>query len=184
MTEPRRPRRPPQGDSPPTDPGRGPARGYSWAPFTEGHTLSTRHGGDSDRLLADAADQIAAEVHAAAPWTRAPAFAWKVARFARAEASARARFQWLAERGFYDADGVEVPGWERWARAETMAATAEEALGLSPQSMAKLLGNLAGVAAQAGDDDALDRLREEGRRILEARGMLTAVPDDDGGEAA
>jgi hypothetical protein len=38
--------------------------------------------------------------------------------------------------------------------------------------MAKLLGTLSTTAAAVGDDDALEQLRAEGRRILEARREL------------
>jgi len=165
----------------PQDPDKGPtpARGYSWQPFTEGNVASVRHGANSPRVLAEAAARIVEQVYASAPWTRADAFAWKVARFARAEAAARARWAWLSERGFVDDEGSEVPGWVRWVREEASAAAAEEALGLSPQSMAKLLGSLTAVATATGDDDALESLRSEGRRILAARALALAAEDDD-----
>lgn len=43
-------------------PGKGPARGYSWAPFTEGNSISTRHGAYSPRLVGERAELVRADL--------------------------------------------------------------------------------------------------------------------------
>lgn len=45
-----------------TDAGKGPARGYRWEPFTEGHTKSVQHGAYSPRIAGPVATQIVDEL--------------------------------------------------------------------------------------------------------------------------
>ncbi len=111
-----------------------------------------------------------------APWTAAPAFQPAVQRWAWAEAACQRYRAWFAEHGLHTDDGADRPGTERWQRFEATAAKAADALGLSPQSMAKLLGSLASTAVATGDDGALEALRREGAAILERR-ALSVVPD-------
>jgi hypothetical protein len=149
----------------------------SRAPFEAGNLKGRRHGVYRPEELAPVAEELAAELVEVAPWCAAPAFGPTVERWAWAEAACRAYRDWFHEHGLVDEDGPRA-GQERWARFEATAARCADSLGLSPYAMAKLLGTLSVTAVAAGDADALEHLRAEGRRILEAR-QLAAVPDDD-----
>ena len=110
------------------------------------------------------------------------AAATTTAWWAWAEAACEAYRSWFGEHGLFDDSGAPRVGQEQWARLEARAAAAEEALGLSPQAMAKLRGALSVTAMALDDDGALEALRRAGAEILAARGLLAAGPD--GGEAA
>src|SRR5207249_6578202 len=71
------PRRPGQG---------GPRRGYTWPPFEPGNTAAVRHGAHSERLVAPLAEQVRADLLAAAPWLESAAFESAVAAWSRVEA--------------------------------------------------------------------------------------------------
>lgn len=125
-------------------PGKGPARGYSWAPFAPGHTQSLKHGVWSRFALAEA-DELAEQVVGACPHlAESDAFAvrdWSIAqvRVWRLEA-------WLAEHGDLRPDGEPQPAvveLRHWLKA---AAAARSRLGFDPLSRVALgLAGLEGV---------------------------------------
>ena len=162
-----------------------PARHYSWAPFAPGHELSKRHGVYSPRTWKPLADHIAAELPDVAPWCARPTYGPTVAAWARVEAQLQLVMSWLDEHGPLDDHGEPRPATTLLARLESQAQSLRAELGLSPLALAKLLG--AFTSAPAGtDDDALEALKAEGRRIVEARAATlgtasTGDQDDDAG---
>jgi hypothetical protein len=72
----------------------------------------------------------------------------------------------MDEVGLLDDDGEPHGFLDELHRAETRAAKRRADLGLTPRAWASLLK---AMADSGGDEDALDKLRTEGRRILEAR---------------
>ncbi len=152
----------------------GPARGYSWSPFERGNVVSLRHGVYSARTWKSLADAIASELLEVAPWCSRATYGSAVAAWARVEAQLQLVMAWLDEHGPLDADGHPRSATALLARLESQAQSLRAELGLSPLALAKLLG--AFTSAPTGtDDDALEALKAEGRRIVEARaGQLAA----------
>lgn len=159
-----------------------PARGYSWPPFALGHEVNLKHGARTKRIIQPLADAMAAELVSVAPWTARPAFAAEITSWAWAESMCAVLRAWISEHAPMSDEGLLAAG--ELARAETRAATARDRLGLNPLALAKLLGAV-GSAVTAGADgsDALEALKAEGARIVEARTVaLSPVgdsPDDD-----
>ncbi len=151
-----------------------PPRGYSRPPFAPGHTLSLRHGVYSPRTWRPLADAIASELSNIAPWCNRPTYGSAVAAWARVEAQLQLVMAWLDEHGPLDADGHPRPAAALLARLESQAQSLRAELGLSPLSLARLLAAFTSTPAGT-DDDALERLKAEGRRLVEARaGQLGA----------
>lgn len=147
-----------------------PARGYSWAPFAPGHRESLTHGVYSPRSWRPLADRIAAELADIAPWCSRPAYGPTIAAWARVEAQLHLVLEWLDEVGPLDAEGVPRPATTLLARLESQSQSLRAELGLSPLSLAKLLGAFTTAVTVGGDDGgALDALKAEGRRFVEAR---------------
>ncbi|MDQ3641057.1 MAG: P27 family phage terminase small subunit [Actinomycetota bacterium] len=147
-----------------------PARGYSWAPFAPGHTLSTRHGAYSPRSWKPLAEAITAELPEIAPWCCRPVYGPAVAAWARTEAQLQLVMAWLDDHGPLDKDGEPRPATALLARLESQAQSLRSELGLSPLALAKLLGAFTTATAAGGDDaGALDALKAEGRRVVESR---------------
>jgi hypothetical protein len=153
-------------------------RGYSWPPFEAGHELSMRHGANSQRRLGPVAARLEAEVVEVAPWCAQPAFGPAVRAWALAEAACELYQAWFSERGLFGEDGKPTPGLERWDRAEARASRLRAALGLTPQSLARLLGTLAGVTAASGDEGGIAALRAEGRHIIAAHEVALGPVDE------
>lgn len=152
-----------------------PARGYSWPPFAPGNTAALRHGARSPRVLRPIVERLTAELADVAPWSRRPAYAGEVKAWAWAEARCVVLRDWIDEHGVLSEKGMLAAG--ELARAEARAASGRDRLGLSPLALAKLLG--AFNAAPAGtDDDRLEALKAEGRRIVEARAAALAEGAD------
>jgi hypothetical protein len=144
-------------------------------PFEPGNTAALRHGARSARVLRPIVERLTAEVADVAPWTRRPAYAGEVKSWAWSEARCVVLREWVDEHGVLSDEGTLAAG--ELARAESRAATARDRLGLSPLALAKLLG--AFTSAPAGtDDDALEALKAEGRRIVEVRAdqLAATVP--------
>jgi hypothetical protein len=143
-----------------------PARGYSWPPFAPGHELSLKHGAASPRMVRPIADQLAAELAEVAPWAAAPQFAAARAGWARVEAQLVLLHRYLDEHGLLDDAGEPRPAATWAAKLEGRAQSLRAELGLSPASMAKLLGDLSRTSASG---DGVDALKAAGRALLEGR---------------
>jgi len=144
------------------------ARGYAWPPFAAGNTAGQRHGATGARLWRPLAASLTDELASAAPWTTRPAYAAQVAAWARVEAQLSLVSEWLDEVGLLDDEGKPRPATSLADRLEVRAARLREALGLTPQSLGRLLLVVAAVdRAQGGQADALELLLAEGRLALE-----------------
>lgn len=165
-------------------PGRGgAARGYSWPAFERGNQAALTHGAASPRMLTPLAEQLEAEVRESAPWVDRPAFAGAVRALAYAEAELVLRRAWHDEHGLVDDEGHPLPGTERLERTEARAARLREVLGLTPKGYASLISTVAGTVGPV-DQEALEVLMAEGRRIVQARDLRLAEQSDDPGGAA
>lgn len=156
-----------------------PARRYSWETFTEGNTAAFTHGAMHQPTLAPLAEKWEARLREVAPWADRPAFAGALRSLAYAEAELQLRRAWLCDRGLWDEEGNDRRGMERLERCEARAAKLRDALGVTVQSYARLIATI--TSAVGPDEDAVEALRIEGRRILDARTLRLASSDDDGG---
>lgn len=152
-----------------------PARGYSWAPFQPGHTLSTKHGAQSQRHLRPLVNQLLEEVRRLAPWCSSPVFAPTVEAWAWAEAQAVTYRNHFDEAGLGLDDEEPPKGDQRWDRAEGRAAKLRAELGLSPVALTRLLGNLSTLAPAAAHE-GLAELQQVGAKI---RAAIEAAPTSD-----
>jgi hypothetical protein len=133
-----------------------------------------QHGAYSTRTWKPLADAIAAELPEVAPWCSRPTYGAAVAAWARVEAQLQLVLAWLDEHGPLDADGEPRPATALLARLESQAQSLRAELGLSPLALAKLLGTF--TSSPGGtDDDALEALRAEGRRIVDVHATAAAV---------
>ncbi len=144
------------------------ARGYSWAPFEPGNTVSVRHGVWSGRRVHPLAAELVTGLLAQRP--DLAAYPEMVEAWARAEARCLLLATWQAERGLLDDKG-EVAGGRYVAQFERLAADLRSRLGLDPRSEAELLAARADAARNVVD---LDAIRRRGVEALRARGELGA----------
>lgn len=142
-----------------------PARGYSWAPFEPGHTLTLQHGAYSPRTIQPVAEALAADLVEVAPWCARPVFQAEVQAWAWAEAEVVLLRKHMDTVGLLDEEGQPLGFTDELHRAETRAAKRRADLGLTPRAWAQLLK---AMADSGGDEDALEKLKAEGQRILEA----------------
>ena len=149
-------------------------------PFEPGHTLSLRHGARSPRMLGPIAERLMAELVEAAPWCQRPAFTAEARSWAWAEARCVVLREWTDQHGLLSDEALLAAG--ELARAETRAASARDRLGLNPMSMARLMATISQASAGTEGDDALEALKAEGRRIVEARAAALAAGADDPGD--
>lgn len=168
-----------------------PARGYRWRDFEpgettgtatrfqEGHTLSTRHGANSSRLLQPIVDELLEWAAEALPWAMAPAFAPTLYAWAWAEARCELYRCYFDERGHHDDDGEPLAGLDRWDRVETRAENLRTQLGIGPMALAKLLGSLGSIDGPAAQE-GLEALKATGAQLREAaeRRALSPVPPE------
>jgi hypothetical protein len=139
------------------------ARGYSWAPFAEGHTVSTRHGAFSERRVHPLAVELMAGLLAdRADLERFPEV---VMAWARAEARCVLLAEWQVEHGFIDDEG-NVRGGKWVGTFERLAQDLRARLGLDPRSEAELVRESA-QAHHASFD--LEAVIAKGRAVIEAR---------------
>ncbi len=131
-----------------------------------GEALARRHGAYRDAEIAPLAEALVEELAEVAPWVARPAFDGEVLAVARAQAMAELLWRHLVEVGPVDGRGKPRPALEAWHRAEARAERLRQNLGLSPRSWAALLRSM---SESGGDEDAIEQLKAEGRRILEAR---------------
>jgi hypothetical protein len=143
--------------------------------FEPDNTAAETHGATSARRWRPIAEQLAADVLLVAPWLTRPAFRLAVAAWSVAEAKAFLVDDWLNTHGLLDDDGTPYPANALADRLHARAITLRGQLGLDPTSFAKLLATFAGVP---GGEDALEALKAEGRRLIEARSVAagSALP--------
>ncbi len=152
------------------DPHSGPghtARGYSWPPFEAGHWKSLKHGAESPRKIRPIAEAIEAGLVDQATWTDRPAFQSARTSWAWVEAQLVVLRVWIDEHGELDATSERAVVLAE--KLEGRASKLRAELGLTPQSLAKLLHSLAAVAATGGDSQGLAAVKAEGQAIVEAR---------------
>jgi hypothetical protein len=147
-----------------SEPGKGPARNYSWPAAEPGNQLATVHGARSERRIAPLADQIASSLLShpdTPPYLREPSYAPAVRAWSRAEAVVSLMWDWLAEQDLDTAlaDTTTTDEAERTSRGkssrrttsrhvesvltqlhrhEVRAANLRSRLGLDPLSRARL----------------------------------------------
>lgn len=156
-----------------------PARGYSWPPFTDGNEAATTHGAHSERRWRPLADELISELRHDAPWTARPAFRWTVEAWAAAQSKAALVDAWLDEVGLLTDKGTPRPANWLSDKLHARADTLRRELGISPAAFARLLSNFGTVP---GNEDALEQLQAEDRRIIEAREAAAAeLPEVIGG---
>ncbi len=152
-----------------------PPRGYRWEPFAAGNLASLRHGVYSPRTWKPLADRIAAELPDVAPWCARSTYGPAVTAWARVEAQLQLVMAWLDEHGPLDGQGEPRPATNLLVRLESQAQSLRAELGLSPLALAKLLS--AFTSAPVDTDDALEQLRAEARKIVEARTAALATDE-------
>jgi hypothetical protein len=135
--------------------------------FENGNTAAEKHGAHSVRRFRPLADQLKAEVIAEAPWLSRPAFKWAVEAWAVAEAKARIVDDWLNDHDIMEPEAA--PANALSDRLHARAGALRPRLGLDAEALSKLLATFAGVP---GAEDALDALKAEGRRLIEARSVI------------
>jgi hypothetical protein len=139
--------------------------------FTEGNQVAERHGAFSARRWRPLAEELAAEALDESPWLTRPAFRRAVHAWATTEAKAELVDRYLDGHGLLNAEGVPHPANALSDRLHARAITLRGQLGFDPVSFAKLLATFAGIP---GGEDALEQLRAEGRRLVDARDALPA----------
>lgn len=149
-----------------------PARNYSWRKAWAGNDLALKHGSYSPERWRPVAEALVAELAVSAPWTARPAHEAAVWAWARVEAQARLVANWLDRVGLLDEKGKPRPATVLLDRLESRAGKLRAELGISPMGHARLLVAVAAVVrsrpGEAGLDEVLVELAEEGRRALEA----------------
>lgn len=113
--------------------------------FAPGHTLSTRHGAHSPRMVDPIAAELVEEAVATCDYLREPHYQAEVLAWARAEARVILVTRFLDERGPLDPEGKPWPATELLVRLERLAAERRHALGLTPMARARLGRDVAGA---------------------------------------
>lgn len=152
------------------------ARGYSWPPFSRGHTLSQRHGAHSERTVRPIADKFARWLLREAPWCTLPQFRATVAAWATAEAQAVLLRDWVDVHGVVDDDGKPSPALGALERTEGRAARLRGELGLSPSAWAKLVKSLSGADHEAAAR-GLEQLKATGQALERKLALPGGEPD-------
>lgn len=161
---------------------------YRWPPFAPGNTLGRRfesgndaalkHGATSPDRLRPLAERIVAELSVDAPWTARAPYVATVAAWAWAEAQACLLRVYLDEQGLVDNDGTPRPATALLDQVERRAANLRGELGLSPLALAKLLAAFGTATAAGGDDGgALDKLKAQGAKFIEATTQPATQPE-------
>jgi len=154
-----------------------PARGYSWAPFEPGHTLSLRHGARSPRTVQAKVDELeptfAAWLDEHAPWAAAPVFELSRINTLRNRAIVdllvTSIFETAEAKG---ADAVPLKRFEMCLSALRSEREALRDLGLTPQTSAQLASTVTDTEA------SLARLTATGAAIMERRPAQQDGPDE------
>jgi hypothetical protein len=144
--------------------------------FQPNNEAALKHGATSARRVAPLAAERAERLPAVAPWTARDAFEGTRADLCWVEGQIDLLRAYIDEHGTLDAEGRPIPAQALHDRLVGRAQTLRVELGLTPQSLGKLLVSLASVAVAGGDAHGLDALKREGAEIVAAR-ALSAVPD-------
>jgi hypothetical protein len=121
------------------------------------------------RRVRPIAEEIAWRLPQVAPWTARPAFAGALQSLAWVEAQVVLLRRWIDEHGILGDDGQPQAAVTLLHGLEARASTLRDELGLTPQSLARLLSSLATVATAGADNGGLAALHAEGQRIDAAR---------------
>jgi len=156
-----------------------PARNYSWPPFEPGHTLSVKHGADSERAIEARAAELRPKLFELCPWLEEHDVI-AVARFLRVEARSLILDAYMAE--IIDQQGpgkVPIRMWEQANATDRLAGDLGSKLGLDTAGRAQLRQTVASTTATLAD------LADQGRQTKGYRAAIDAdaVPDDDEAEA-
>ncbi|MGH9195936.1 MAG: hypothetical protein ACRD1T_09375 [Acidimicrobiia bacterium] len=152
--------------------GWGPARNYSWRPFTgpdgdnPGWLQDLRHGAESSRIIDPLANELVELVVADAPELAHPRFRFSLGAWARSEARAAILNLYLEKVGFLGEGGEPRTLLNAVRAEERRAAEERRQLGLDPQSYLRMQREFAEVAKARVD---LEKLQIEGRKALESR---------------
>lgn len=160
----------------------GDARGYSWPQFEPQNTAALKHGADSPGVVAPLAGRYVEWVVSVAPWTRGAAFAGTREDWAWTEAQCELIRRYLDAVALLDGEGEVRSAATYLERLARRAASLRNDLGLTPQSMVKLLGSLSALSGEGGGGvaDGIEALKATGLEILEAAEQR----DRDGDEGA
>ncbi len=133
--------------------------------FEPGNVVALKSGSRSQRVVDPLAAELVALAASDAPWLREPKYRASVEAWSRAEAQARLLHEWLLEHGLHDKEGRLRNAEQAMHRAETRAANARNALGLTPLASARLGRDRASTAVDLAhlwaQQDA-DAARESG----------------------
>jgi len=155
----------------------GPGHAAQHEPFDPGNTVAERHGAHSELRFRPLADQLVAAKLAECPWLGRPAFREAVDAWAIAEAKARLVDAWLDEAGQLDGKHHPRPAAVYADRLHARADRLRQRLGLDVVAFG---GLLATFATLPGGEDALEALRSEGRRLVEASAAALPGPAERG----
>ena len=157
----------------------GDRRGYSWEQFRVGNLAAATHGARSDRLVSKRAEEVFAALLEVAPWVTDLDRA-AVARYTRNEARATMLSDYVARVGAEQGpEHVPPTLWDSATRADLAADKLAGALGLTPESRARLLKDVG--QAQHYTGASLGDLAAEGRSLrlaAEARSEGPAAAAD------
>jgi hypothetical protein len=150
--------------------GVGGPRGYTWPPFTEGHTLSLRHGARSDRFVEPLAQAFLDALLADRP--DLAAYPEAVAAWATSEARVERLRVWHGRVGFVDYAEGRVRAAHDTLAFEKQAQHLRERLGLDPRADAELAKTRSEAILTQVD---LEGIRQRGREALAKRQALDAA---------
>jgi hypothetical protein len=115
------------------------ARGYSWPPFEPGNTAAVTHGAHSAGIVDSLAAEYAQAAVDAAPYLALDRFAFALSAWARAEARCELLSRHLDRHGVLNNRGTPRQSILRvLGTSERAAAHGRDALGLSPESAARI----------------------------------------------
>lgn len=158
-------------------------------PFEDGNAVALRHGGNSERAIAERAEVVHAELLTVAPYLDEPRFIPAVSRYLSAASREVLLDEYVqrvtAEKG---AGAVPAKVWEQVTAAARLAAKLSSDLGLDPIGHARIRALSVGAEAT---EQSLGELAAEGRAArlrAEARladaDVLTVAEGDGAAEGA
>ena len=111
---------------------RKPPRGYKWADATPGNLIALKHGANSDRIIAERAEQVHTELLAVCPWLAEDQFIPAVNRYLQADGREALLHTYISDTAAVDGPGkVSSRTWEQATAASRLAAKLGSDLGLT-----------------------------------------------------